>query len=135
MKKLQQYIVVDDDRTNNLICEYVIKDWDPQARVQLFLEPELALKNIEENHKDFGFPVLLFLDVNMPSMSGWEFLDIFKTFDDDIKKSFVIYILTSSTEDFSREAEEYPFVSGFLSKPLKKKYLENIELEMEAISE
>ncbi len=131
MEKLQRYIVVDDDRTNNLICEHVIKNWDPKAQVQLFLEPEVALRNIEKIREDFGVPVLLFLDVNMPTMSGWEFLDVFKTFNEDIRNSFKIYILTSSTEDFSREAEEYPFVSGFLSKPLQKKYLEEIKLEMD----
>ncbi len=134
MKKLQRYIVVDDDRTNNLICEYLIKAWDSQGKVELFLEPEVALKNIEEKHEDFGSPVLLFLDVNMPTMSGWEFLDVFKTFNEDIRNSFKIYILTSSTEDFSKEAKEYPFVSGFLSKPLQKKYLEEIRLEMEVKS-
>ncbi len=128
MEKLQRYIIVDDDQTNNLICEYVIKDWDEKAQVQLFTDPEEALKSIGDANYDLEAPVLLFLDVNMPTMSGWEFLDVFKTFDEEVRSSFIIYILTSSTEDFSREAEKYPFVSGFLSKPLKKKDLEKRQM-------
>lgn len=127
MEKLQRYIVVDDDRTNNLICKYILKDWDPQANVQLFLEPDVALECIVKDHENIGGSTLLFLDINMPKMSGWEFLDVFKTFDEALRNSFVIYILTSSTEDFSREAAIYPFVSGFLSKPLKKVDLEKLK--------
>lgn len=126
MEKLQRYIVVDDDRTNNLICEYVIRAWDPKAKVELFLDPEEALESILKDQANFRIPTILFLDVNMPTMSGWEFLDVFKTYDEEVRDSYKIYILTSSTEIFTREAKEYPFVSGFLSKPLEKKYLQKI---------
>lgn len=126
MEKPQRYIVVDDDRTNNIICEHVLRNWDSKASVELYLQPEEALRKIREDKQNFGISTVLFLDVNMPTMSGWEFLDVFKTFNEDVREQFAIYILTSSIEDFNREAEKYPFVSGFLSKPLKKKDLEEI---------
>lgn len=126
MEKPQRYIVVDDDRTNNIICEHVIRNWDSKARVELYLQPEEALRKIREDNQNFGISTVLFLDVNMPTMSGWDFLDVLKTFNEDVREQFAIYILTSSIEDFNREAEKYPFVSGFLSKPLKKNDLEEI---------
>lgn len=122
MRKPEHYIIVDDDKTNNMICEFTIKGFDPHAVVKLYTAPEEALTAIKNIYSQEGtmFPTLLFLDINMPSMSGWEFLDIFKSYPEQIKKQFKIFILTSSIEDFSKEAEIYPFVSGFLSKPLKK---------------
>ncbi len=133
MKKPEHYIVVDDDKTNNLICDFTIKGFDPNAVVKLFTDPEEALIVIKEGYsrKEVVFPTILFLDVNMPSMSGWEFLDLFQEYDDNIKKQFKIFILTSSIEDFSDKARKYPFVGGFLSKPLKK---DNIKKLMEGIT-
>ncbi|MCC8361264.1 response regulator [Salinimicrobium sediminilitoris] len=128
MKEPKHYIVVDDDKTNNLICEFTIKSFNSQAVINLFLEPEEALMFIKEDYSKeaVDFPTILFLDVNMPVMSGWEFLDIFQEFKEHIKNQFQIFILTSSIEDFSNEAKLYPFVSGFLSKPLKKDKLKEL---------
>lgn len=130
MEKMQRYIVVDDDRTNNLICDHVIRSWDPQAEVELYQDPEEALKKIAEDAENVGIPAVLFLDVNMPAMSGWEFLDVFETFPEEIRNSFTVYILTSSIEDFDDEAKRYPFVSGFLSKPLRKHHLDKVKAEL-----
>ena len=59
-------------------------------------------------------------------MTGFEFLDEFNKFDKDIQQQFAIYMLSSSIEDFDSEAKKYPFVAGFLSKPLKIRHLEKI---------
>ncbi|MDF3077671.1 MAG: hypothetical protein K0S09_1560 [Sphingobacteriaceae bacterium] len=118
MKAHQIFIVVDDDSTNNLICKFAIQKASPGAAIQLFTEPEVALREIKEN-KEVSGPTLLFLDINMPSMTGWEFLEIFKDFDAETMQRFTIYILSSSIDDRDRiRANNNPLVSGFLSKPL-----------------
>lgn len=60
-------------------------------------------------------------------MPGWEFLDNFILFPEEIKTLFHVYILSSAMEDFEEENIKYPFVKGFLSKPLKKNDLIRIE--------
>ncbi|WP_196809406.1 response regulator [Gillisia sp. JM1] len=114
------YMVVDDDRTNNLICQLMIQKFDEGAEIKLFLKPEEGLEYIE-NYVDK--PTVLFLDVNMPTMSGWEFLDQFLEFKPEIKEKLHIYILTSAIQSFEKEKKTYPFVKNILSKPLKKEYL------------
>ncbi|CAM4086387.1 response regulator [Gillisia hiemivivida] len=114
------YMVVDDDRTNNLICQLMIQKFDASAEIKLFLKPEEGLEYIE-NYVDK--PTVLFLDVNMPTMSGWEFLDQFLEFKPEVKEKLHIYILTSAIQSFEKEKETYPFVKKILSKPLKKEYL------------
>lgn len=128
MKKPRQYIIVDDDRTNNLICEYAVKGFDSRALVKTFTDPGLALADIKNSiHEDDG-PIsnLFFIDVNMPSMSGWEFLKELEK-DIEILDRITVYILSSSIEDFSKEKKEFPYVTDFLSKPLSKDKLEQLE--------
>jgi CheY-like chemotaxis protein len=126
-------MVVDDDPTNNMICEFTIKRYNKDAQIKLFTDPEVALSSIKETYsgnKDASATVL-FLDVNMPTMTGWEFLDEFNLLDSCVKDQFTIYILSSSIEDFKEEAELYPILTGFLSKPLKFDIIEGIMNELQ----
>ncbi len=127
MKKKRQYLLVDDDATSNLICELNIKKIEPQAAIRSFSDPEVALLCIKEYClPDEDSLCILFLDVNMPTMTGWEFLDAFREVCPEIQEKFRIYILTSSIEDFSEEKKQYPYVADFLSKPLVRGKLESI---------
>lgn len=118
MKRERQYYLVDDDATSNLICELNIKKIDPQAAISSFNDPEKALAFIKKNWLPEDRECVLFLDINMPSMTGWEFLDAFESFCPEIRKRIRIYILTSAIEEFSEEKRRYPYVAGFFSKPI-----------------
>ena len=123
-------MVVDDDSTNNMICKFAIQRAAPGATIQLFTEPEDALKEIKENFGDVEGTTLLFLDINMPSMTGWEFMEIFKDFDVNITRQFTVYVLSSSIDDRDKQkAEGNPLVTGFLSKPLKSDIVSSIIAE------
>ncbi len=129
MDTVNRFMVLDDDPINNLICKYTIRSFDGEADIKLFTEPEAALEAIKEEYgiTDKNIATVLFLDINMPAMTGWEFLDIFKSFSTHIHKQFTIYILSSSVEDRDNEkAEINPFVAGFLSKPLSSDSLGQI---------
>ncbi|SFG23323.1 CheY chemotaxis protein or a CheY-like REC (receiver) domain [Salegentibacter agarivorans] len=125
----QRYMVVDDDPTNNMICEFTIKRFDKDGDIKIFSTPEEALSFIAEeyNVEHSKQPTILFLDVNMPTMSGWEFIDEFLKFEESVKNQFTIYILSSSIEDFKEKAEIYSAIKGFISKPLKMNNLEEIK--------
>lgn len=120
MKKPTHFMVVDDNRTNNLICEYAIRKFSAEAEVELFTEPEVALDKIKNEYRhDKNDLTVLFLDINMPSMTGWDFLEALKDLSEEVQKSFLIYILTSSVDERDKEkARINPLVTGFYSKPL-----------------
>ena len=124
----KSYLVVDDDSTNNLICEFTIRRYDKSAKICSFLEPEKALKYITREYSKTEEPnsTVVFLDVNMPTMTGFEFLDEFLRFDRGVQEQFIIYMLSSSVEDFSMQAKKYPIVAGFLAKPLQISHLEDV---------
>ena len=132
MKQPNHYLVIDDDSTSNLICDFTIQRFDKEALRSLFTSPEEALEFIStKNHPSDSHDNIIFLDVNMPTMTGFEFLEEFGKLDDDIKEQYNIYMLTSSIEDFSSRAKEFPVVKGFLSKPLKLSHLEDVQNSIE----
>lgn len=117
-----------------LMLTIVLIDDDP---ISTFVTEKLILKNVKEPCQFFKFqnakvaldqidtirPHYLFLDLNMPEMTGWDFLDIFKP--DHLKTE--VYILSSSVDerDISK-ADNYSIVKKYLSKPLIKSYISSI---------
>ncbi|WP_169578150.1 response regulator [Salinimicrobium xinjiangense] len=132
MEQLYHYLVVDDDKTSNLICDFTIQRFNSGAQRNLFTRPEEALEYILGKGLRAGITVL-FLDVNMPTMSGFEFLGEFEKLPREVQEQYKIYMLTSSIEDFSSQAEKFTCVQRFLSKPMKLSYLQEIALEIELI--
>ncbi len=129
MKIPERFMVVDDDSLNNMLCELGLRRFSPTVDIKTFIKPELALQFINESYSasESNISTVLFLDINMPVLTGWDFLDIFKEFSPEIKQQFIIYILSSSIDERDREkAETNPLVKGFLSKPLTTEIINSI---------
>jgi CheY-like chemotaxis protein len=115
MIQFDAIFLVDDDPINNLINKRLLGKTEVSESILEFLEADLALKKIEE------FPqnqqLLIFLDINMPVMNGWEFLNNYQEKFPDRKDEIVIL---SSSIDFQdrQKALSFNIVSGFLEKPL-----------------
>ncbi len=72
-------------------------------------------------------PDLIFLDLNMPDFSGWDFLAQFALLQPLFKKPISIYILSSSVDHKEKaRALKYSFVGDFYSKPIKRAQLEDL---------
>src|ERR1700760_441110 len=95
-----RFIVIDDDEFNNKICSVTLEKIDKDANIKTFLSPVEGFAHIvtEFSRKDHNDNAVLFLDINMPVMNGWEFLERFETLDATIKKRVKIYILSSSVD-------------------------------------
>ncbi|MFC3415332.1 response regulator [Algoriphagus hitonicola] len=116
--------LVDDDPINNLINKRLLKKMKYSENIYEFLEAEKALENIASLPPTQS--IMVFLDINMPVMNGWEFLNEYLIQFENRKDKIVIL---SSSIDFQdrQRAMGYDIVSGFLEKPLT---LEKIESQM-----
>ena len=116
------------------MIKIVLIDDDP---VSIFVTEKLISRNILEPFKVFSFnnaadalkdiynirPDYLFLDINMPEINGWDFLEMFKP----VKKNPEIYILSSSIDETDiSKAKQYDEVKNYLTKPLIKQYIKLI---------
>jgi response regulator RpfG family c-di-GMP phosphodiesterase len=112
-----KYIIVDDDPFNNKIYSMVIKKALGEVDIKTFTMPEEGLVFIK--NKYVKSPTILFLDINMPTLTGWEFLEQYEKFSEEVKMQINIYILSSSVDlrDMNK-ANANKYVKGFISKPL-----------------
>lgn len=103
--KLKNVLLIDDDHTTNVYHTVIIKRSQITDQVQTMEYPEIALEHLMKvskvpDRKGMGpfMPELIFLDVNMPRMTGWEFLEEFnKIYQGSILKP-IIYMLTASMQ-------------------------------------
>ena len=113
---MNKVAIIDDDPINNLICEKVIQRSHFANEVRSFLSAIEALEWLKQL-PPAERPELIFLDINLPYMDGWEFLGQLSSWQPD--HGIEIYILSSSvSEDDQSKADAHPLISGFLIKPL-----------------
>lgn len=125
---------VDDDAVASMIVEISAKNVGICTEIRIFQQSETALELlkaqvslIEENRQ---FPDLIFLDLNMPLLDGFEFLEKYASDCYPYFPQTGIVIVSSSLDPEDRKlALSYPFVWEFISKPINRKQLE----EMKAI--
>jgi len=128
--RLPDFIVVDDDEVNNMICEKVITRTIPGAVVISFTKPEAGLAFILSTFcdPDAGKATLL-LDINMPTMTGWEFMNRFEKAGPVVKEKIFIYILSSSVNPVDKDrAANNNDVTGYIEKPLTPEFIKTLDI-------
>ncbi len=123
MNILTHFVVIDDDAANNKICSVTLSKLSDNANIKTFLDPVTGFNHIatEYSNIDHDHTCVLFLDINMPVMNGWEFLERFDKLEESVKKRIKIYILSSSVDKNDIElANQNKHVIHYLIKPLTK---------------
>ncbi|QQL49305.1 response regulator [Mucilaginibacter ginkgonis] len=113
-------MLVDDDEINNFISVKLIKKAVVSSEISSALNGKLAIdKLVELKNQGQQLPDYILLDINMPVMNGWEFLDEYKALDIDPESKTKIFIISSSvfSNDINK-AKSYALVKDFVSKPL-----------------
>ncbi len=118
-----RFIVIDDDALNNKICKSCIMKMFTEANVTTFTDPQQGFDFVANEYGDSNtdHDAILFLDINMPVMNGWEFLDLFDQLSDNIKSRIKIHMLSSSVDKRDMErAQTNKNVVYYHIKPLTK---------------
>lgn len=126
----QLFILIDDDPANNLVCKINLRKAFPEIESVAFEKPNEGLDFIltEIREHDPG-QFIIFLDINMPQLSGFDILDRLVTESMDPLKKLQIFMLSSSIDSRDKDkARTYNIVKGYIEKPL------TIELAREILS-
>lgn len=117
--RLQHFIVIDDSKLDCFIAEKVIKNTGRCESVISFLSAREALEHISANTVSSHYPIIVLVDIQMPVMNGFEFVEAFEKLPYNITKNYNIYVISSSINDNDlTKIPQYPSVVQFINKPL-----------------
>jgi CheY-like chemotaxis protein len=123
-------VLVDDSSIDNFVNKKVINRYEFAGEVLEFTKAREALKYLLQlnNDTEATIPSVLFLDLDMPEINGFEFLDAFAMLSEKIRRNLSIVVLTSSINPADMEiCSRNKSVLTFLHKPLMKNNLETID--------
>jgi response regulator RpfG family c-di-GMP phosphodiesterase len=112
-------IIIDDDPISSKIAALSIKKGIPEEQCIVFNNPEVALKDIHElKETQPELNPLLLIDINMPEMSGWEFIEALNILIPESENRYLGMILSSSVDPADIDkAKSYQRIIQFLTKP------------------
>jgi CheY-like chemotaxis protein len=132
-QKLKCIMLIDDDEPTNFLSNMIIEEAGCTEHIQIEDSGERALSYLVNcgkfpyGNKDNPRPDLIFLDINMPAMNGWEFLDKYNLLKKEYRSEIIMIMLTTSLNpDDELQAKNIAGVNDYKLKPLTKEILNEI---------
>lgn len=123
-QKLMCILFIDDDEPTNFLNKLIVQELECAHHVEVVTSGVEALEYLTGSNLR---PDLIFLDVNMPGMDGWEFLQHYEKLPPTQKANIVMVMLTTSLNpDDEKAAQSNNEISGFENKPLEPEVIKKI---------
>jgi two-component system, CitB family, response regulator MalR len=129
MYKLKHILIVDDDQINNLFSQIILEDANACNMVSVCQSTVEALELLRTmgTNSDAPFPDLILLDINMPELDGFDFLDRYHMLGyNEIHNTMISMFSSSEEPEHLDRIKHYSSVAGFISKPLSMATLNNL---------
>lgn len=127
-KKLNCVFLIDDDETTNFVNQILIEKAECAHEVRSVTSGLAALeylKSVDEDGK-YPQPDMIFLDINMPVMDGWEFIEEYKKLLPEQRGKVLVWMLSTSENPRDIERAKKLGSDGFMAKPLTLSKLQSI---------
>lgn len=129
MYKLEHILIVDDDQINNLFSQIILEDANVCNMVSVCQSTVEALELLRSmnDDPDATFPDLILLDINMPELDGFDFLERYHLLGYNVQYNTAISMFSTSNDPAHKErVKHFNSVIGFIEKPLSMASLQNI---------
>lgn len=124
-------LIIDDDEINNFLCKKVLELSNYSQEIHACQSVDEGIKYLKTTlaKNPDKYPDTLFLDINMPVRTGWDFLDEYDILcKEKSLKKMNIYMLSSSVyEEDIKKAEENPLITKYVTKPLEVSMLQSLK--------
>jgi len=123
MQKLKFVLLIDDDETSNLVTEIILQRHNPDIEIETLLNGKEATEYFENCTP--SCPQVILLDINMPLMDGWDFLNWYERNGHQGKTKVAMFSSSVRQEDQDK-AKEFLDVVDYIEKPLSPEKIERL---------
>ncbi|HQS52344.1 MAG: hypothetical protein B7X86_12220 [Sphingobacteriales bacterium 17-39-43] len=120
--QIPNFIIIDDSRLDCFIAEKIIQNSGTYSSVKSYMEATEAYEAIKNGLiGDDSIITIIILDIQMPVMNGFQFVEVFEKLPKEIQSKFAIFLFSSSiNENDKNRLDNYPSIIRFYSKPISK---------------
>jgi len=122
---IKNILLIDDDTISNFVTEHIIENYNKNIKVRI-AENGYTGKKILTDETDYCCQII-FLDINMPIMNGFEFLDWYENEYKNETKARIVLVSSSSRKEDMEKAFSYKSVVNYIEKPIKEDILKKLE--------
>lgn len=129
MSKLKTILLIDDDEATNFMNKRILRKLDIAVQIISKENGQEGLQYLQHQNEEGTYPCpeLIFLDINMPVMNGWEFLDAHEQLPPEQRGKVVVVMLTTSLNYQDEQlAKQKGLLNDFMNKPLRKADVERV---------
>lgn len=125
---MRKLVFIDDDPIDHFLMKHILRGKNYFDTTTYTIYGSLVLDYIEEHKSEpEKLPDMIFVDLNMPLFSGWDFLKRMEQMQHEISKDIPVFVISSSLRpDDKATSSKYSFVQDFISKPVDSREIERI---------
>jgi CheY-like chemotaxis protein len=122
--KKTHFIVIDDSKLDCFIAEKIIRNTGKSESIICFHKGQDALDFIGTSKPEVSTHTIILVDIQMPIMTGFEFVEEFQKLPAEITGNYTVYVISSSINDNDlSKVNQYPAIKQFLNKPINSNNL------------
>jgi len=126
-QKVNCILLIDDDKVTNFYHKVFLKQGNYAKKIVEASSANEALNYLVSQKKTYVKPDIIFLDINMPGLSGWDFLNEYKLLDKKFKGSLIFMFLSSEiTSEYRKLCDQNEELTGYITKPIEKIEIEEL---------
>lgn len=120
MSAVKSLLIIDDDEIHNYLISKRVKNIGLSDHVEALTSGQEGLEHLKDKFGENNLPEVIFLDLHMPNMDGWEFLAYFEEmFPENVLSSIKIFLLSSSITPVDiQKAKNHASILEYIKKPL-----------------
>lgn len=122
------FIIIDDSQLDCFIGEKIIQNTGKYSSIKSYMQATEAYEVIKNSAPDLANPItIIILDIQMPVMNGFQFIEAFEALPEEIKANYAIFMFSSSiNENDKNRIENHTSIRKFYGKPISKDIVASI---------